>query len=75
VNLHRAIRVVDNSRLGSVDKGLAITQTLRFLYATNFHDGTVEVYDTNFQLINVFSDGQRRAGYAPFGIRSINGLI
>jgi uncharacterized protein (TIGR03118 family) len=78
VNLHRAIRVIDNSRLGSVYKGLAISVTANggpFLYATNFHDGTVEVYDTNFQLVNVFTDIERPAGYAPFGIRVINGKI
>jgi hypothetical protein len=46
VHLPRAIRVVENSRLGSVYEGLAITQTRHgwFLYAANFHDGTVEVY-------------------------------
>jgi uncharacterized protein (TIGR03118 family) len=77
VNLHRAVRVVDNFRLGSVYKGLAIALTGQgwLLYATNFHDGTVEVYDTNFQLVNVFSDIPRPAGYAPFGIRNFKGKL
>jgi hypothetical protein len=68
VNLHRAVRVVDNSRLGSVYKGLAIALTGQgwLLYVTNFHDGTVEVYDTNFQLVNVFSDIARPAGFLVF---------
>lgn len=64
----------------AVYKGLAIASTKHgnFLYATNFHDGTVDVFDTHFH--HVFLPGHFRdrflpRGYAPFGIREINGLL
>jgi uncharacterized protein (TIGR03118 family) len=48
-----------------------------FLYVTNFHTGRVETYDESFRPANVnrFVDPNLPAGYAPFGIRNINGLI
>jgi uncharacterized protein (TIGR03118 family) len=48
------------------------------LYATNFHDGTVDVYDSNFKLANkpgMFVDPQIPAHYAPFGIQAIGGWL
>jgi uncharacterized protein (TIGR03118 family) len=64
----------------AVYKGLAIaTQASNsFLYATNFHAGRVEVYDSNFAPVVVpgaFSDPTLPAGYAPFGIQNIGGVI
>ena len=77
VSLHSTVTVVDNSKLGSVYKGLAIAKTSQgsFLFAANFHSGAVEMYDTNFQLVKVFTDGDLPPHYAPFGIRAINGKI
>ena len=48
-----------------------------FLYATNFHTSRVETYDENFHQVNPtgFVDATLPAGYAPFGIRNINGQI
>jgi uncharacterized protein (TIGR03118 family) len=64
----------------AVYKGLAIASTKHgtFLYASNFHDGTVDVFNSQFH--HVFLRGHFRdpflpKGYAPFGIREINGLI
>ena len=47
------------------------------LYVTNFHAGRVETYNKNFHQVNPhgFVDGTLPAGYAPFGIRNINGEI
>jgi uncharacterized protein (TIGR03118 family) len=65
----------------NVYKGLAIATTAagEFLYATNFHAGTVDVYDTNFMPFSMgpaaFIDRHIPKGYAPFGIRNINGVI
>jgi uncharacterized protein (TIGR03118 family) len=44
---------------------------------TNFHAGRVETYDENFQQVNPngFVDPNLPAGFAPFGIRNINGQI
>jgi uncharacterized protein (TIGR03118 family) len=48
-----------------------------FLYATNFHSGRVDVFDENFHRVAMsrFVDPNLPAGYAPFGIRNINGKI
>jgi len=48
-----------------------------FLYATNFHTGRVDTFDENFHAVNRngFIDPNLPAGYAPFGIRNINGEI
>ena len=71
---------VDNSASGAVYKGLAIGANAAgaFLYATNFHAGTVDVFDTNFApatLSGSFKDPNLPAGYAPFGIREISGNL
>ncbi len=72
-----AILAVDNSALGAVYKGLASVNTASgsFLYATNFHDGSIEMYDSNFQLVKTFTDTDLPAGFAPFGIRTIKGKL
>jgi uncharacterized protein (TIGR03118 family) len=64
----------------AVYKGLAIATTDEgtFLYASNFHDGTVDVFDSNFHQVHLlgdFRDPSIPVGYAPFGIQAINGLI
>ena len=49
-----------------------------YLYATNFHAGTVDVFDQNFQPVHIpgaFTDSGIPAGYAPFGIQAINGHL
>lgn len=78
VDLHNAVRVVDNSAAGAVYKGLAIGTNddgNTFLYATNFNSGWVEMYDSNFQWVRNFTDMEVPQGYAPFGIRNINGML
>jgi uncharacterized protein (TIGR03118 family) len=71
---------VEFSSPTAVYKGLAIASTRNgtFLYASNFHDGTVDVFDTHFH--HVFLRGHFRdpflpRGYAPFGIQEINGYL
>ena len=73
-NLAAAVIVVDNSATGAVYKAIA-RATNEFIFATNFHDGTVEKYDTNFQFVSAFTDTNLPAGYAPFGIENINGKL
>jgi len=67
-----------------VYKGLAIatgTATGDFLYATNFHAGTVDVFNSTFAQVNgtlppgAFTDPDLPSGYAPFGIQNLNGVI
>ncbi len=83
-----AIRMVDNSPSGAVYKGLALgsTNSGNFLYATNFHAGTIDVFDAHFApatLSGTFTDPNlppcsndpTKACFAPFGIQNINGKI
>ena len=64
----------------AVYKGLTIATTDEgtFLYASNFHDGTVDVFDSTFDQVHLrgdFRDPSMPANYAPFGIQAIDGLI
>ncbi|HBZ70098.1 MAG TPA: TIGR03118 family protein [Deltaproteobacteria bacterium] len=78
-----AILTVDNSAVpnaadGAVYKGLAFGTNTKgnFIFATNFRAGTVEAYDQNFHLTKLdgaFTDPHIPAGFAPFGIRNIDG--
>jgi len=62
---------------GAVYKGLALVSTPagKLLYATNFRFGTIEVFDSNFHLVNSFTDPTVPAGFAPFGIHNIGGNL
>ena len=75
----QAFVVVDHSATGAIYKGLAIAQTAAgaFIYATNFHAGTVEVFDSTWAPVATFgfTDPAIPAGYAPFGIQNIGGAI
>ena len=71
-----SVLAVDNSHdgTGAVYKGLAIGQTEdgTFLYAANFRNGTVDVFDQNFQQVNSFTDPKVPAGYAPFNVQVLD---
>ncbi len=80
VSLTQAQVAVDHSGTGAVYKGLAIASSLGgdFLYATDFHNGRVDVFDGNFHQVNApgtFADPHIPSGYAPFGIQNLNGTI
>lgn len=82
VNRGSAVLEVDNSQggNGAVYKGLALATNAQgvFLYATNFRNGTVDVFDSTFKpatLSGSFSDPGIPRGYAPFGIASIDGNL
>ncbi len=85
LSLHSSITAVDNSLPGGPDhstrgavyKGLAIATTPDgpFLYAANFRDRWVEIYDGNFKFVKSFRDGKLPGNYAPFGIQAIGSKI
>lgn len=56
---------------------LGVANGHNFLFATNFHRGQVDTFDENFTLVNThsFIDPTMPTGFAPFGIRNINGQI
>jgi len=74
-----AVLKVDNSTNSAIYKGLAIGSSggTNYLYATDFHNGKVDVFDGNFApaLAGSFVDLTIPAKYAPFGIQNIGGLI
>ena len=69
-----------NGASAAVYKGLAIASngTANFLYATDFHNNKVDVFNAQFQKVTAsggFVDPTLPAGYAPFGIQAIaNGV-
>jgi uncharacterized protein (TIGR03118 family) len=46
-----------------------------FLYATNFKQNAVDVFDRTFAFVTSFTDPTVPAGFAPFGIQNIGGLL
>jgi uncharacterized protein (TIGR03118 family) len=81
INLLNAVLVIDNSANGAAYEGLALANlqdgSLR-LYATDFHNAKVDVFDGSFNPVTVtggFSDPNIPAGYAPFGIANIDGRL
>jgi len=73
----QVVIAVDNSAAGAIYKSVALAQTHKgpFLYAANFHQGFVEMYDQNFSLVKTFTDSTVPADFAPFGIRFIGGKL
>ncbi len=76
-NPNDAIIAVNNSATGASYTGLAITNRAsgNMIYAANLAQNMVEVYDGNFNLVNTFTDSTLPAGYAPFGIADMGGLV
>ncbi|MFL6673229.1 MAG: TIGR03118 family protein [Massilia sp.] len=80
VNPTNAIRVFPPiGTSDSIYKGLALSAsgTRPLLYATDFHNNRVDVFDTNFDRVTLpgtpFRDPHLPKGFAPFGIQAING--
>jgi uncharacterized protein (TIGR03118 family) len=72
----QAFVAVDNSASGAIYKGLALGSNADgdFLFATDFHNAKVDVFDDTFQpatLAGNFTDPDIPAGFAPFGIHTI----
>jgi uncharacterized protein (TIGR03118 family) len=87
----QAVLPVDNSGSGAVYKGLAIAtsstpiipadaNSTALLYVSNFHAGTIEVYDAKFDEVmslpaGAFADPDLPGGYAPFNVQVLNGKL
>ncbi|MEP6730351.1 MAG: TIGR03118 family protein [bacterium] len=69
--------VADRSSDDAVYKGIAIAANggASQLYATNFKGATIDVFDASFQYVKSFTDPNIPAGYAPFGIQTIDGQL
>jgi uncharacterized protein (TIGR03118 family) len=74
VNANTAVIGADRSGSGAIYKGLAIANGK--LYATDFHNGRVDVFDRSFNVVpGGFRDSRIPKGYAPFGIQALGGSI
>jgi uncharacterized protein (TIGR03118 family) len=74
--INEAVVVADRSGVGAIYKGLAIAGNR--LYAADFHHARVDVFDENFDVVNMpgaFVDPGIPAGFAPFGIQEVGGKI
>jgi len=75
-----AILAVDNSASDAVYKGLALGSNAsgNVLFATDFHNGRVDAFDRTFApaaMPGSFADPRIPAGFAPFGITTIQGRV
>jgi uncharacterized protein (TIGR03118 family) len=69
-----AVPAADRSSTGAIYKGLATVADK--LYATDFHNGRVDVFDASFNLVpGGFTDPRIPKGYAPFGIQALAGNL
>ncbi len=75
-----AVNAHDDAAGGAVYKGLAIgvNAGANLLYAADFHNGKVDVFDKSFnkiQLDGQFNDPALPAGLSPFGIEAIGSSV
>ena len=82
MNPNSAVIAVDNSKGGrpgdgAVYKGLAIGTDAdgTFLYAANFRNGSVDMFNSKFQLVKSFTDPTVPNGYAPFNVQVLDGKL
>src|SRR5207247_524459 len=64
----------------AIFKGLAIATTPAgtFLYAADFHNARIDVFDQNFNPIHLagdFTDADIPPGFAPFNVQELGGLL
>jgi uncharacterized protein (TIGR03118 family) len=57
----------------AIFKGLAIADNM--LFAADFHNNEVAVFDSTWHIVDRFTDSGLPAGYAPFGIQMLGGNV
>jgi uncharacterized protein (TIGR03118 family) len=72
-----SVIAVDNSANNAAYTGVALsnTGTDDLLYAANFRNGSVDVFDQNWNMVNSFTDRDLPPGYAPFNVAVIDGNL
>jgi uncharacterized protein (TIGR03118 family) len=65
------------TRTNAVYKGITLITTANGpeLLAANFREGTLDAYDTNLTLVAQYADPAAAAGYAPFNVQSLAGVV
>jgi uncharacterized protein (TIGR03118 family) len=74
VDAKNAVIAVNNSASGAQYTGLALDTTSKLLFAANFAQNQVEVYDSSWNLTTTFTDGSL-TGFAPYNVAIINGNV
>ena len=76
-NPNEAIIAVNNSASHAMYTGLAIASNAsgNFIYAADLNNNKVDMYDGSFNLVTSFTDPNLPAGYAPFNVQDIGGLL
>ncbi len=71
------VAIVGVNNPGAVYTGLAITSYAsgNFLFAADQANNKVDVYDATFMWVKSFTDSTVPAGFAPFGIHDIGGIV
>lgn len=79
---HARVAVDNSATTGAIYKGLALSAggDGGLLYASDFHNGRIDVFDDHFKPVatlppGAFVDRRIPAGFAPFGLQAINGNI
>ncbi|WP_168790372.1 TIGR03118 family protein [Paraburkholderia aromaticivorans] len=75
-----AFVVFDSGSAAAVYKGLALASNggANFLYAADFHNNRIDVFDKSFAKVSTpgkFQDASLPAGFAPFGIQAIGAKL
>lgn len=57
--------------------GLAIANDINFLFAADFKSGKIDIFDNDFNYVPsvVFADTTMAAGFSPFNIQNIGGML
>ena len=65
------------TRSNAVYKGITLTRSngQPILLAANFREGTLDAYGSNLTLLAQFADPTAPAGYAPFNVQSLGGMV
>lgn len=80
VSSTKALLVADRSARHAVYKGIALAINPKLpqhqlLYAADFHNASIDVFDDEFNFVTSFTDPTIPKGYAPFNIRNIDGKL
>ena len=81
VDPSKGIIAANRSGVGAVYKLLAmgVASGKNYLYATDFHNGRIDVFDNKFGLHTFFAgqfhDPHTPAGFAPFGVKNVDGTL
>ncbi|MGH6890107.1 MAG: TIGR03118 family protein [Rhizomicrobium sp.] len=69
-----AVVAYDGSGKGSVYKGLALDPSSKLLFAADFANDQVQIFDSSFNLTGSFTDKNLK-GYGPFNVAIVNGNV